>query len=71
VRHDASIDPRGYPGFAIRPPGDRDEYYVIVYVEPMTGFEFSLGIDLGANPAAATDPRSLTALQHAAVIPER
>src|SRR6266480_3354794 len=66
VRHDTSIDPRGYPGFAIKPPGDRDEYYVIVYVEPMTGFEFSLGVDLGANPAAATDPRGLIALQHAA-----
>ena len=66
VRHDTSIDPRGYPGFAIKPPGDRPEHYVIVYVEPMAGFEFALGVDLGANPAAATDPRGLTALQHAA-----
>jgi signal transduction histidine kinase len=64
VRLDTSLDPRGYPDFSIRPPGERPEYFVIVYVEPMTGFEFAFGLDLAANPAVAgTDSRSLTDLQ--------
>jgi signal transduction histidine kinase len=55
---DTSLDPRGYPGFAIKPSGERAEYYVLAYVEPMTGFEFAFGRDLGANPDAA-DPKPL------------
>jgi signal transduction histidine kinase len=51
VRRDTSLDPRGYPNFRIKPPGDRPEYYVLVYVEPMAGFEFAFGLDTGANPA--------------------
>lgn len=51
VRRDTSIDPRGYPDFAIKPPGDRPEYFVLVYVEPMAGFEFAFGVDTGVNPA--------------------
>lgn len=51
VRRDTSLDPRGYPEFAIKPPGERPEYYVLVYVEPMAGFEFAFGLDTGANPA--------------------
>ena len=67
VRRDTSLHPRGYPGFAIKPPGKRPEYHVVVYVEPMSGFEFAFGLDLAANPAVAgTDSKSLTALQHAA-----
>ena len=37
VRRDISLDPRGYPQFAIKPPGERPDYYVIVYNEPMAG----------------------------------
>jgi len=33
VRRDTSLNPRGYPGFAIKPPGERPEYYVVVYLE--------------------------------------
>lgn len=67
VRRDKSLDPNGYPHFAIKPPGDRPEYHVVVYVEPMAGFDFALGLDLGANPAVAgADPSRLTALQRAA-----
>jgi len=51
VRHDTSLEPGGYPNFAIKPPGVRPEYYVLVYVEPMAGFEFAFGLDTGANPA--------------------
>ncbi len=60
VRRDTSLQPSGYPDFAIKPPGQRDAYYVIVYVEPMRGFEFAFGLDLGANPLAS-DPQALAA----------
>ena len=67
VRSDTSLEPQGYPQFSIKPPGERHEYHVVLYIEPMTGFEFAFGLDLGANPAVAgTDSQSLTALQHAA-----
>jgi signal transduction histidine kinase len=67
VRRDTSLDPRGYPRFALRPAGERPEYFVIVYVEPMAGFEFAFGLDLGANPAVAgADTQTLADLQHAA-----
>jgi signal transduction histidine kinase len=65
VRHDTSLDLGGYPGFAIKPPGERSEYWVLVYIEPMDGFEFSFGLDVGANPGVA-DPRPLLALLHSA-----
>jgi PAS domain S-box-containing protein len=59
VRRDRSLDPKGYPGFRIKPPGLRPEYYVIEYLEPMAGYEFAFGLDIAANPAA--DPRILLA----------
>jgi diguanylate cyclase (GGDEF)-like protein/PAS domain S-box-containing protein len=58
VRKDASLDPRGYPKFAVIPPGDRSEYYVLVYLEPMTGNESLLGLDISNNPSAA-NPRNI------------
>src|SRR5882672_8716195 len=60
VRRDTSLNPRGYPKFAIKPPGDRPEYYVITYLEPMADYEFSFGIDISANPAAA-NPEKIAA----------
>lgn len=67
VRRDTSLDPRGYPQFAIKPPGERPEYYVMVYLEPMAGFEFAFGLDLGVNPAVAgTNPQVLRTLQESA-----
>jgi signal transduction histidine kinase/sensor domain CHASE-containing protein len=65
VRRDTSIDRRGYPNFSIRPPGTRPEYFVMVYVEPMAGFEYAFGLDLGANPGIA-DPQALAATMRAA-----
>jgi signal transduction histidine kinase len=53
VRNDRSLNSRGYPNFRITPPGDRAEYYVLAYVEPMAGFEFAFGRDMGANPDVA------------------
>jgi len=50
VRRDTSLDARGYPHFAINPPGERSEYFVIVYLEPLADYEFAFGLDLGTNP---------------------
>src|SRR6266853_4378963 len=49
VRRDTSFEPGGYPKFAIKPPGQRSEYYVLMYLEPMVGYEFAFGLDLGAT----------------------
>jgi diguanylate cyclase (GGDEF)-like protein/PAS domain S-box-containing protein len=50
VRADTSVESRGYPKFAINPPGDRAEYVIVQYVEPMAGNEIALGLDLGGDP---------------------
>jgi CHASE1-domain containing sensor protein len=47
VRNDRSVDPRGYPTFAIKAASDRPEYLAVQYVEPMAGNEVALGLDLG------------------------
>ena len=64
VRGDKSLNPQGYPDFSIRPPGERSEYHVLVYLEPMHPFRFAFGLDVAANPALATAPQELVALQH-------
>ena len=53
VRRDTSIDPNGYPHFAIRPLGDRPEYFVAEYVEPMAGNEEAFGLDAGGDAVRA------------------
>jgi len=58
VTKDTSLDPRGYPNFAVKPPGDRPEYYVLAYVEPLAGNESVFGLDISVNPAA-TNPRAI------------
>src|SRR6266849_10730393 len=60
VRGDTNLDPKGYPHFTIVPPGERSEYYVLVYLEPLVGYEFAFGRDLGANPGIV-DPQALAA----------
>ncbi len=50
VRADTSVESRGYPKFAINPPGDRPEYVIVQYVEPMAGNEAALGLDLSGDP---------------------
>ena len=49
VRADRSLDARGYPDFAIQPPGRRPRYTVLSYLEPMVPERF--GIDIEANAA--------------------
>lgn len=63
VRRDTSIDPRGYPGFVIQPPGERAEYFVIVYLEPMSGYEFAFGLDLGVSLLAANPEKIAVAMR--------
>jgi PAS domain S-box-containing protein len=64
VRRDTSLNPRGYPEFAVKPPGERPEYFVIIYLEPMVPFDkFAFGLDVGANPAQAVDPSAIAAVQ--------
>src|SRR5262245_20498361 len=63
VRRDTSLDPMGYTQFTITPPGVRTGYYVLVYLEPMAGFESVLGLDIGANPAMGPDQQAMAALQ--------
>jgi len=48
VRRDASLGVA--PSFAIKPPGERDIYYPLLYIEPQAGNEKLLGNDLGAMP---------------------
>src|SRR6266581_4309791 len=60
VRRDTSRVPEGYPQFTIKPRGGRPEYYVMVYLEPMEGFEFAFGLDLGATPLN-TNPEKVAA----------
>lgn len=67
VSRDSSISIGGYPDFEIRPPGDRSEYHVLVYLEPMEANRFALGLDL-YNPQvpeavryAARDAGTVTA----------
>jgi len=52
VRTDRSLTQRGYPGFSIKPPGVRSEYWVIDYVEPMSGNESVFGLDIHARRGA-------------------
>lgn len=63
VRADKSINRDGYPKFAVKPPGKRPEYFVIVYLEPMVGDEFPFGLDLGANPMALDPEKVAQALR--------
>src|SRR5882672_8947538 len=63
VRRDTSLDPSGYPQFSIKPPGERPGYYVLVYLEPMAGFESAFGLDIGANPALGPSQQAMAAVQ--------
>src|SRR6266571_2171237 len=63
VRRDASLEAQGYPQFTIKPPGERPEYYVLVYIEPMADFKFVFGLDIGANPAMGVNQHAMAAVQ--------
>lgn len=49
VRLDDSIQPGGYPDFAIRPKSDENIRYVVTYLHPMEDNEKAFGFDIGSN----------------------
>jgi two-component system sensor histidine kinase/response regulator len=53
VRADRSVDPAGYPAFAIEPPGRRPQYAVLTYIEPAERWRGRLGFDIASKPAIA------------------
>jgi PAS domain S-box-containing protein len=55
VRADRSLGPAGYPGFDIKPPGRRESYTVLAYLEPMAPYHERFGMDIASGaPVAAT-----------------
>src|SRR2546430_6595151 len=51
VRAEKSSLVKGLPKFAIKPPGERPEYAVLLYLEPMGKNVAAWGLDLNADPA--------------------
>jgi PAS domain S-box-containing protein len=49
VRSDTSLLVEGYPSFDIYPKKEREEYFVIKYIEPMAGNEPLLGLDVSVS----------------------
>ena len=50
VRRDASRGPARFTRFDVKPPGERPDYVVLVYTEPLEENEAGLGLDLTADP---------------------
>jgi len=53
VRADRSVDPAGYPDFTIKPPGRRDAYTPLLYIEPMETLRGRHGHDIGSDALRA------------------
>ena len=53
MRRDYPPGSDGYPAFAIHPPGVRDSYSVLVYLEPLASAEDKYGYDIAARPLIA------------------
>ncbi len=53
VRSDRSLDSRGYPNFTVRPAGERREYHVLTFVEPLETNRVSFGWDIASNAAVS------------------
>jgi PAS domain S-box-containing protein len=54
VRADRSLEPDGYPGFAIRPAGRRPSYTVLTYLEPPLPEKFGVDLTAGAPAVVQT-----------------
>jgi CHASE1-domain containing sensor protein len=52
VRADRSVNVEGYPEFGLKPPGERPDYWVIDYVEPLAGNEAAFGLDIRQRAGA-------------------
>jgi len=51
VRADRSMLSRGYPEFRVNPAGVRDDYQVLLYLEPFEPAGHAFGLDLGDMPS--------------------
>ncbi|MCS0580583.1 CHASE domain-containing protein [Massilia pinisoli] len=58
VRADRSLDPAGYPDFAIRPAGHRPSHTVLTYLEPLLPEKFGVDLTAGAPVVAQTMART-------------
>ena len=58
VRADRSVRPEGYPDFAVKPPGPRDEYWVIDYLEPYETNETVHGLDTRTRSSVVAAERA-------------
>ena len=59
VRADRTLEPGGYPEFAIRPAGRRASYNVLTYIEPPEMLPEKFGVDLtAAGPVAEAMARA-------------
>lgn len=54
IRGDTTLEPGGYPEFAITPPGDRARYLVVEFREPGEGEYLYLGLDISEQPISYT-----------------
>lgn len=54
VRRDNSLSPGGYPDFAIKPAGERAEYHVLTFLEPLENNLLSFGFDIASNAGGAS-----------------
>ena len=52
VRNDHAFSPQGFPQFQVKPPGVRDEYWVVDYIEPLAGNESAFGLDMRMRSSA-------------------
>jgi PAS domain S-box-containing protein len=50
VVNDKSIDPAGYPQFAIHPESNSETSYVIKFIEPFAGRQAAFGLDWTTDP---------------------
>ncbi|APA71588.1 histidine kinase [Janthinobacterium sp. 1_2014MBL_MicDiv] len=53
MRRDYPAGRDGYPAFAIHPPGPREHYSVLVYIEPIASATDKYGYDISARPLIA------------------
>jgi len=58
VRADRSVRAEGYPDFAVKPPGPRDEYWVIDYLEPFETNETVHGLDTRTRSSVVAAERA-------------
>lgn len=50
VQQDRSIKPEGFPNFSIYPKGEREEYYIVNYLEPNAESDEPMGFDVSTDP---------------------